>query len=245
MRPHRRECVQSRRPMRISSNPRSKPLAYSRKTLQIVGETLPADRGQVHQPVILVDTLGMICPFLTRYGHDFAEPAAAKLALRQLSAFYGVNLDPDSGLPFHGYICGGPFRLGLHGWGRGVGWYLMGLVDTLIEAADKQDQALYASLQKVVLSLSRWQRSDGHGSWLVLMPDQPTVVRQRHFAAMRLRVLAERASCSTMPGKFSMPLALRCSRLSMSEVKSNKPRESAGDWALIRPPLVRSPGHRQ
>ena len=130
-----------------------------------------------HRCEILVDTLGMVCPFLAAYGREFSDVETARLARLQLSCFIGANVDRDSHLPFHGYRVNGPYRLGLHGWGRGVGWYMLGLVDTLVELAEagdklSDDSALTTALQQAASTLARWQRPDGHWAWVIPMPDQ-------------------------------------------------------------------------
>jgi unsaturated rhamnogalacturonyl hydrolase len=124
------------------------------------------------RPEILVDTLGMVCPFLAAFGRDFDDTDACEVAKRQFVAFNAVNRDPDSRLVFHGYRVGGPYRLGLHGWGRGVGWYLLGLVDTLVELSPGPDPKLVFALHEAVEALRKFQRPDGHWSWVVPFPDQ-------------------------------------------------------------------------
>ncbi|MFO7639366.1 MAG: glycoside hydrolase family 88 protein, partial [bacterium] len=51
--------------------------------------------------VLLVDTLGMICPLLTRYGERYEKPEAVALAKKQLREFLDHAVDARSGLPFH------------------------------------------------------------------------------------------------------------------------------------------------
>jgi unsaturated rhamnogalacturonyl hydrolase len=82
------------------------------------------------------------------------------------------NLNERSRLPFHGYHADAAYQLGLHGWGRGVGWYLMGLVDYLIEVPEPHNRILLKALQDAAAALMRYQRPDGHWAWVVPMPDQ-------------------------------------------------------------------------
>jgi rhamnogalacturonyl hydrolase YesR len=65
----------------------------------------------------LVDTLGMACPFLARYAKLSGRPEALRQAVTQITRFVEVNVDPDTRLPYHGYYAGGPYRLGMQGWG--------------------------------------------------------------------------------------------------------------------------------
>jgi unsaturated rhamnogalacturonyl hydrolase len=128
---------------------------------RVADGTLPYSASR---PYVLVDTLGLVCPFLAGAGE-------APLARHLLERFIEVNCDPDTGLPFHGYRAEGPYRLGLHGWGRGVGWFMLGLVDTLIEAGPAP--GLDAALHRAMVSLAAFQRRDGHWAWILPQPDSP------------------------------------------------------------------------
>jgi len=84
--------------------------------------------------VLLVDTLGMICPLLARYGLEHDNLEAIALAKRQLLEFLDYAIDTRSGLPFHAYrvdLGSNHEAFGLAGWGRGTGWLALGLAGTL------------------------------------------------------------------------------------------------------------------
>ena len=83
-------------------------------------------------PELMVDSLGMVSPFLIRWAKLENNAEASELAIHQIIKFIEQCVDEESGLPYHGYYSGGPYRLGLHAWGRGIGWYLLGLVETLL-----------------------------------------------------------------------------------------------------------------
>ena len=126
-----------------------------------------------HLNLALVDTLGMICPFLAGYGRRFDCPPASALSVHLLQRFIDDAVDHETGLPYHGYRPGSASRLGPHGWGRGTGWYLIGLVDTLLEldeTAVNRDR-LATALRTAAASLVRLQRPDGHWGWMVPMPE--------------------------------------------------------------------------
>ena len=118
---------------------------------------------------ILVDTLGMICPFLARYARIRKNQDALDLSTVQILQFIENNLDPETNLPYHGYYENGPKRLGLHGWGRGTGWYMMGLIDTILELDDSQpDRNVFTiAYQETAKSLRKFQREDGHWNWAI------------------------------------------------------------------------------
>ncbi len=118
---------------------------------------------------LLVDSLGMICPFLARYGRLRASTAARDLAVHQIRRFIEVNLDPDTSLPYHGYYAKGPHRLGMHGWGRGCGWFLLGLADTLDELGGADREFVASVCQRVLQALAAFQKSSGHWGWAVVL----------------------------------------------------------------------------
>lgn len=114
-----------------------------------------------------IDTLGMICPFLAKYGFKNNSKKATSLAVIQLRAFFKNGFDEKSGLPYHGYNSRSLVKHGIIGWGRGVGWALVGLVDTL-QWLDPQSLE-YLEINKyynyLIKSVMKYQRTDGSFSW--------------------------------------------------------------------------------
>ncbi len=114
-----------------------------------------------------VDTLGMAIPFLVRWGVAHDDEAVLHLALRQFDLFFEHGMDQRSGLPYHGYEAARGLKCGIIGWGRGVGWMLIGLAETL-RWLDKETDAYrivaryYSDLLNHVVS---YQRTDGGFSW--------------------------------------------------------------------------------
>ena len=136
---------------------------------------------------VLVDTLAMVCPFLARHARMTGDSTSRDLAVRQLERFVEWNLDEETELPFHGYVAGGARRLGLLAWGRGVGWYLLGLVDTIAELQpdDSSYGTLREALQSAIATLVKHQRPDGHWNWAILQRPRRLIVRRRHYWATR------------------------------------------------------------
>lgn len=137
-----------------------------------------ADGSLLYSPEsneVLVDTLAMACPFLARHARMTGDSTSRDLAVRQLERFVEWNLDDETDMPFHGYVAGGARRLGLLAWGRGVGWYLLGLVDTLAELQpdDPSYATLRDALQSAIAKLIKHQRSDGNWNWAILQPSAP------------------------------------------------------------------------
>ncbi len=81
-----------------------------------------------------VDTLGLACPFLARYGRVYGKPEYMSLAVHELGTYRERGL--VQGLPMHCYDAESGLPIGIIGWGRGAGWYMLGLADTWDELPD-------------------------------------------------------------------------------------------------------------
>ena len=56
-----------------------------------------------HPNHVYVDGLGMVVPFLCRYGAMFKKREAIDLAVAQVRDFLSYGMDNTTGLPYHGY----------------------------------------------------------------------------------------------------------------------------------------------
>lgn len=109
-----------------------------------------------------VDTVGLVCPFLARYGAVYKKPEYTALAVKQLQAFTQWGLEPSSMLPNHAYSASSKLPLGVYGWGRGAAWYVLGLVDTYQELPEGADKTwIKEQLRKTADSYLCWQHTDG------------------------------------------------------------------------------------
>ena len=66
---------------------------------------------------VFVDTIGLACPFLYRYGTVCDRPETMEAAVKQIVNFLAYGMDADTGLPYHGYSVADDHRLGK---GRGL-----------------------------------------------------------------------------------------------------------------------------
>ena len=87
-----------------------------------------------------VDTLGMVCPFLTLYGVKFNEQKYIELAYMQLKKFHEFGLLVGSCLPCHAYDVSTKMPLGVYGWGRGTAWYFLALINTWKEMPESLER---------------------------------------------------------------------------------------------------------
>lgn len=107
-----------------------------------------------------VDTLGFVCPFLGLYARIYNEPRYARMAMEQLRLFRERGL--LQGLPVHCYHAENGLPLGIYGWGRGAGWYTLGLIDLYPELEEEADrQILRGWLEEATHACMPFEREDG------------------------------------------------------------------------------------
>lgn len=124
---------------------------------------------------IFADALGMVCPFLCRYGEMTGRKELTELAVKQLDNFLNHGMDQNSGLPYHGYDSKTGIKQGCIGWGRAVGWLMMGLNGCLkyLPETHPQYQILSESAVKLEQTVWEYQRTDGGFSWLLAALEGP------------------------------------------------------------------------
>lgn len=119
---------------------------------------------------VLVDSLGMISPFLCRYGSIFNDEVSMELGIKQLTNFLKYGIDAFSKLPYHGYDAEEKTKLGIIGWGRAIGWLLIGLIDSLefIPPTHKDYKYLCIETENIVKHVVSYQLSDGGFTWQIV-----------------------------------------------------------------------------
>lgn len=90
-----------------------------------------------------VDTIGFICPFLTYYGQKFNKPEYVDLAILQIKKYIDVAFLKDKWLPAHAFDLDKKVPLGIYGWGRGLGWFILGITDTYFELDDAHPEKTF------------------------------------------------------------------------------------------------------
>ena len=116
-----------------------------------------------------VDTIGFICPFLTKYGIEFQKEEAIHLAVSQIKNFekYGML---ENKIPCHAYEVNTKNPLGIFGWGRGLAWFIIGTSETFKILPEKHLEKKYLQnlLQLIAETLIKFQRKDGSFAWNLL-----------------------------------------------------------------------------
>jgi rhamnogalacturonyl hydrolase YesR len=147
----------------------------SRSTNGSCSRTIPYRESS--PDTMFIDTLGMICPFLSYYGTLFNEPKATEMAIHQLKAFISRGLDEDTMLPYHAYNASsdGP-GFGILGWTRGTGWLLLGLIGTLEHLSrEHPDYPIISdAFHKILNAVLKYQKTDGTFGWALSIPQSET-----------------------------------------------------------------------
>ena len=131
---------------------------------QLDDQMRTSDRGFWHKKIypyqMWLDGQHMAIPFYLGYERDYGtDPAAKEDAALQLVLAWKHTLDPDTGLPCHGWdekrtqIWADP-KTGrsAHAWGRAVGWYMVALVDSL--ELMEEDNRYYGDVLSIFRELS-------------------------------------------------------------------------------------------
>ena len=117
-----------------------------------------------------VDTIGFISPFLIRYGLTFNHPEAIELGISQIREFNKYGMLQDQFIPCHAYNIETKLPAGLFGWGRGVGWYAIGLMDTWNELPDNHPNKaeLTEMVKRFATMVMQFQKENGSWNWQIL-----------------------------------------------------------------------------
>lgn len=120
-----------------------------------------------------VDTIGFICPFLVAYGQKFDVLEAVDLAIKQIEEFNTYAMFGDDFIPCHTYTVQTKLPVGLFGWGRGLGWYAIGLIDAwnVLDDSHPRKSEMTQWVEKFARMCMRFQRANGSWGWIVMQDD--------------------------------------------------------------------------
>jgi len=137
---------------------------------QIATQPRTASGGVWHSSatpnLMLLDDQFMLAPFYAEYAATFHEPQDLDDIVRQFTLLEQHTRDAKTGLMYHGWDEShtAPWANVSTGtspnlWARGMGWYLMALVDTLpyVPERDPHHAALLAMLRRAAAAVERAQ----------------------------------------------------------------------------------------
>ena len=135
---------------------------------------------KIYPQQMWLDGLYMAEPFYAEYARTFADPAAFSDVTKQFLLAARHTRDPRTGLMYHGWDASRSQKwadpatgLSANFWGRAVGWYMVGAVETLdYLPANHPDRAeLIRTLQDISEAVAKVQDPVTGLWWQVL--DQP------------------------------------------------------------------------
>lgn len=124
---------------------------------------------------IFADGIGMTCPFLCKYGSTYGDMKAVNLAVTQIQNYINLGMDNKTGLPYHGYQYESGVKYGIIGWGRAVGWLMIGMAETLayMEADRPSYESIKQAYRHLVDKVETYQLEGGLYSWQLGAKDGP------------------------------------------------------------------------
>jgi unsaturated rhamnogalacturonyl hydrolase len=135
---------------------------------------------QIYPQQMWLDGLYMAQPFYAQYARTFGEPAAFDDVAKQFLLVARHTRDPRTGLMYHAWDAArkqpwadGATGLSANFWGRAMGWYAVGVVETLdqLPATHPDRAAIVKTLRDAAEGIARVQDPLTGLWWDVL--DQP------------------------------------------------------------------------
>lgn len=105
-----------------------------------------------------VDTIGFICPFLMCYAKRYHCEKARIIAKNQIEQYYKKAYLKHSGLIAHAYDNETEVPLGSYGWGRGTGWWMLGIIDSYLENPSEQ---LKSTVIETADKIAKFENNNG------------------------------------------------------------------------------------
>lgn len=118
-----------------------------------------------------VDTIGFICPFLINYGIKFNYTDAVNLGVLQILEFNKFGMLKDTFIPCHTYTIDTKLPVGLFGWGRGLGWYAIGLIDSWTALPNDHPSKTILSNSVILFAKMAIKHQANNGSWTWIILD--------------------------------------------------------------------------
>jgi len=164
-----------------------------------------------------VDTLYMACPVLAGFARMDRKPEYLDDAANQLIAHGKPLKDQKTGLYYHMWDWQTKERTaGL--WGRGNGWVLMSIADTM-EFMDRKHPR-HGELRKMALDMARGlaKTQDSDGMWHTVMDDHSTYA-ESSATSMSVYGLLKLVRLKVLPASFRKPALRAWSAVSTKYVK--------------------------
>jgi len=167
---------------------------------------------KVYPHQIGLDGIYMAGPFLAEYARCFEEPALFDDITHQIILIERHTRDPHSGLLYHAWDESRTQRWAdpvtghsPHFWGRGIGWYVMAIVDVLDHFPRQQARRpdLIAILNRTARALVKVQ-DEGTGLWyqILNMPERAGNYLEASASAMFVYAFAKGVRKGYLPEEY-------------------------------------------
>lgn len=138
----------------------------------LLGHELDGAGGMPYRPhqkngYVFADGIGMVCPFLCKYGSTYGDMNVINRAVTQIQNFIAYGMDEKTGLPYHGYQYESGIKYGIIGWGRAVGWLMIGMAESLayMEPSRPSFDMLKQVYRRLVDKVEAYQLEGGLYCW--------------------------------------------------------------------------------
>lgn len=153
---------------------------------------------------VWVDCMALDGPFLARLARATGDATWADHAANALLGYARVLQDADTGLFVHGYDVGTHHASAVR-WGRGNGWALHGIVDTL-EALPREHAAVPEARERLARLLGALRdRQHASGRWTTVL-DDPTSPLEASTAAFFASGALKARRLALLPPSFANSL---------------------------------------
>ena len=115
----------------------------------------------------LTDALGMVVPFLVKYAQVTSGETAIDIARAQMDFYIRYGVDKETHIPSHAVNMSSNIKAGSSNWGRGVGWYLLGLsaLNNIAESYSSEFDNILRSLNKAKNKEGLWSQFPGSSDY--------------------------------------------------------------------------------
>jgi unsaturated rhamnogalacturonyl hydrolase len=214
-------------------------LAAGRLKQQIATQPRTASGGMWHSRatpnLMLLDDQFMLAPFYAEYAATFHEPQDLEDIVKQFTLLEQHTRDPKTGLMYHGWDEShtAPWANVSTGtsatlWARGMGWYLMALVDTLpyVPEHDPHHAVLLAMLHRAAAGVERAQDPQSNLWYQTL--DKPGAKEnyiESSSVLMFTYAFAKGARLGYLPKPYSIAAARAWRAIRLRFVRTSESRE--------------------
>ncbi len=183
---------------------------------QLANQPRTSEGGFWHKQIypwqMWLDGLYMAEPFYAEYEKEFADQPGYADIINQFKLIYSETYNPATGLLYHGWdekrqqIWADPTTgLSRHFWGRGIGWYMMALVDVLeIIPQDTPDrELLLQQLNDLAKAIAQVRDADSQVWYQVLnLKDREGNYRESSASAMFIYSFAKGVNRGYLPVEY-------------------------------------------